>query len=767
MFDSSTDLAASSPPRPLGKDRLALATEEHGRPVPYLAGRRRLGLTWISDAWGVRSTPVRRKVGKEKKTTGYNYHASFAGVLCLGPVQALHAIHVEEDRVWEGPLEAGTDDHADITVEGRGPLRLYWGTATQDPDPTLAASGLDHPAYRGQCYVVFDDWLLGENRSQVPQIEFEITRLPQGSGLSVPAGLNGEVNPVAALEEVLRAPRFGAGITPALIDYPSWNDTAQALADEGFSLSVLLDQPTKLDAFVSQVLEYLDAALVQTATGALALHLLRRSVAPVVLGTADLTEPPDLTAHGWPEVANEIIVRFPNRHRAWQGDSVSFRDLAGYTVSRRPVTRAIECDWITDPAVAWRVAAGKALSEGLPWLDGTLRVRRAAAAALRPGDTAQLTYATQGLEGVLFRVLAVELPGPESGEVRLTVREDTSHLLASDYAVPADGATDATSYEPEPCHDVLVFEVPRGWVGTDKPHLVVLPVRGDSLSNRYTVWWKTGDASFDIAAQNDVFGRRGTLNAPLDANGAEYAEGALDVSLTGPDTDLDALTYAEGADAQRFLVFLGQEVLYGWDPVLVAPGRYTVNVLRGRKGSVKRGHEVGEACWLVQVPVDAALTLIPFSTRWKVSDTTAFKVQTHLLQRELDLADAPEVTHTFTRRGTRPLGPENLTANGDGVAPTYGTGQNVVLSWTLTSEDREEADPTVDVASRAEKAVIELWQGGALQATIQAEEHPPFTLTHAGIVAALGAELTFTVRLYLARGAYRSQDYDEITVTKA
>jgi hypothetical protein len=56
------------------------------------------------------------------------------------------------------------------------------------------------------------------------------------------------------------------------------------------------------------------------------------------------------------------------------------------------------------------------------------------------------------------------------------------------------------------------------------------------------------------------------------------------------------------------------------------------------------------------------------------------------------------------------------------VAPTYATGQDVVLDWTLTN---------------------------------------------AAPVAALGAETDFTVLANLALGGHRSLDYDPVTVWKA
>ncbi len=128
------------------------------------------------------------------------------------------------------------------------------------------------------------------------------------------------------------------------------------------------------------------------------------------------------------------------------------------------------------------------------------------------------------------------------------------------------------------------------------------------------------------------------------------------------------------------------------------------------------------------------------------------------------LGDADRLTHAFTRRAIRPFGPANLTANGDGHCPTWSAGQDVILAWTLTSELRADSDPTVTLASRADAAVLEVWDGGDLKGTVTTTAAGPYTLTNAALVGLLGSEKTFTVRAYLVLGGYRSTDYDSITV---
>jgi hypothetical protein len=124
----------------------------------------------------------------------------------------LDAIHLDDDRLWEGPVNrVPGEDYLDLTIEGRGTLRLYWGTATQEPDPELAASGMSHPAYRHQCYAVFLDWSLG-NRTNVPNVEIQGRRQPELPWLSVAADIGEDVNPVAVLGELWESTRYGLGL---------------------------------------------------------------------------------------------------------------------------------------------------------------------------------------------------------------------------------------------------------------------------------------------------------------------------------------------------------------------------------------------------------------------------------------------------------------------------------------------------------------------------------------------------------------------------
>jgi hypothetical protein len=78
-----------------------------GRPAAYFCGIARLAVTFISEAFGVKSKKIKMRVGKKKEKVGYNF-TSFAAIS--------DATWMDDELVWEGRL-ARSGDYADITIK--------------------------------------------------------------------------------------------------------------------------------------------------------------------------------------------------------------------------------------------------------------------------------------------------------------------------------------------------------------------------------------------------------------------------------------------------------------------------------------------------------------------------------------------------------------------------------------------------------------------------------------------------------------------------
>ena len=198
-----------------------------------------MAVTFISEAFSVKSKKIKMRVGKKKETVGYNYFASFAALIAHGPLDRLDAIWMDDELVWEGPL-ARSGDYADITIETRGNVRLYWGTETQGQDPLMATSGTVHPAYRGEAYLVFDQLFFGRDRTNAPNIEVLVARWPNAPWLPTPNSIEDDVNPVIPLWDLWTNPRYGLGLPESRLDMDALAAVGEQLNAEGIGVSPVI-----------------------------------------------------------------------------------------------------------------------------------------------------------------------------------------------------------------------------------------------------------------------------------------------------------------------------------------------------------------------------------------------------------------------------------------------------------------------------------------------------------------------------------------------
>lgn len=147
----------------------SITTNKAASVVPLLIGEGKTTIRWLSPIYGQRvvNLPSSSGGGKGGKggagNTRKEYHGTIAGAIGEGPAYSLEWIIVGGKKVWWGGLyKPAESDYSDITLTGVGPARLYWGTETQTPDPTLTAYE-DHPGYRGWFYIVLKDCSWGEN----------------------------------------------------------------------------------------------------------------------------------------------------------------------------------------------------------------------------------------------------------------------------------------------------------------------------------------------------------------------------------------------------------------------------------------------------------------------------------------------------------------------------------------------------------------------------------------------------------------------------
>ncbi|OXE37543.1 MAG: hypothetical protein CGW95_01105 [Phenylobacterium zucineum] len=152
-----------------------VTSSAEGTAIRRIWGRARMGgqIIWQTKYREVITTTSQRQGGGGKggggggggtvvTTTTYTYYCSFAIGLCEGPVAQL-------GRIWADGTLLDTTKYT---------IRMYPGSQTQNPDSKIEAvegSGKT-PAYRGLCYLVFEEMDLTKFGNRIPQITVELIK---------------------------------------------------------------------------------------------------------------------------------------------------------------------------------------------------------------------------------------------------------------------------------------------------------------------------------------------------------------------------------------------------------------------------------------------------------------------------------------------------------------------------------------------------------------------------------------------------------------
>lgn len=882
FFSGSSKALPAPAQKPLGLDETRASTNEQARPIPYVAGKTRIGITWICEAFNIRADAVSQSAGKGKSTvTGYNYFASLAALIAWGPLDGIHGIYLNSELVWEGTVTRGAEDYVDLTIDGYGTCRIYWGTGTQDADPELLDSGFDHPPYRYQAYLVFTGLFFGFNQTSAPNVEVVVSRYPVISWMTAAVAVQDDCNAVAVAAEWLQSARFGLGLPDAALATGELDAIAGDLEDEEFGVSPYVTRQINARQLLQQLVEYFDGYLLRTRDGKLSLGLIRTPVSPVSVAAVDLVDEPDLDPDTWKGVSSKTWVKYLNRDQQYKEAALPYRDAGvfGLVGENSPVT--LERPWITRPAQAQQVVAASGRTNATPRTKGRLLVRKSSAAATeQPGAVLELDWDQTGISALLLRIISKSLPQPGAQQVALEVAVDRAYLNDSFYIPDDDVPPTPASIDPEPFVRQTVMELPLALSVDGGITLATLAARPNRYVTRYNTWLRneaqyvnvqprnlsaigagttaaaygstpmvdktaglqvtivTGGAavtaafaagtlvvgvidgsvveyfspfamelvsgttyrflgvrarnlsgirshgsgqpvtfyqaatnqftsSYSALGEHDGLAQRGVVadeNYPASTDLVDDAVGMV-VALDQADTTLESFTLDE-ALAQKFLLWVDQEIISVSTVTLLAAGKYRVHGVRARYDTRRQAHSIGAEVWLIE---RVKLQQLHDDQVFYFPGQPNFKLQPRSIGAWLDLADATPLDFAITNRAQKPLAPLNLAHASDGSNPHYTTGQDLVLTWNNSAAQRGGfwslwgRPVTVDLPyTRLEFYTT----GGVLKQAVEtaagAETH---TYTNAALLAAFGTEQDVVVRAYGRHSdLLQSLAYDELTI---
>ena len=728
MGSGSTTPAKRDEKHTLGLKPERTNNAETGKVLPWFAGQGRFGLTWLGPAYnqtteGVTGEDSGGKGSNGDEVTAYDYYADCAGVVCLGLVDKLREIWMDQERVWRGTLERDSvhPNFASIDIEGRGTMHIYWGTETQTAHTTLAANG--HPAYRGQCYVFFEQLYFGRDKTNAPDVELVLERSPLNyTGAVAISGVKRRVydaSLIHSLVELLSHPRAGFGFTSVDFDLPQLAAVGASLLAEGIAASPSYDDQETAQTVVETFCEYIGGYPSFRDGNKLRILLEREpdvaATAYPLIGEFDLTKTPRYSTESMRETVNKVVVKFMDWTRYFEPDSETWVDVGNYAVTGRWAPQTLDRPWITVRAIAVKVARRHARLSSVPLISAELTVRRdlvddelgRRADELKPGGFIRFTYANYN-ETLLMRIKKVVVASDRSQSVKLWVESDLYQDAVLGYtADDPPGPDDDLGVDPGGALNWQIVELPAALVADDAgaqnitvPWFGVFAARSSALDTRLAVYASDDGAAYKrvVLQKSGLWAVFGTLDAALTLTPSVDTAADLLIRIPAGQADFRPKSATPGDNAALwrgdYLLYVGGEwIAYreAYASVDALTGDRLVNlhgIVRHRFGAVIAEHAAGAGCWMIRRADLKAYTNKAFRLSSEPLDNDVwFKVTTGTKTTWYPVGDVAAVSLNIKGVTPMPVPPVNMRFNASSIhTVAQGATAGAGFTWDTTTD---------------------------------------------------------------------------------
>ena len=120
--------------------------------------------------------------GSEQDQTTYTYQTTLAIGICEGEVTGIRRIWADEVLIYD--FTSASILPAVASLKSSGSVNIFKGSESQLPSGAIEAEkGVGNvPAFRGMCYVVFNDFQLEEYGNRIPNFRFEVSDNTETTG---------------------------------------------------------------------------------------------------------------------------------------------------------------------------------------------------------------------------------------------------------------------------------------------------------------------------------------------------------------------------------------------------------------------------------------------------------------------------------------------------------------------------------------------------------------------------------------------------------
>lgn len=484
----------------------------------------------------------------------------------------------------------------------------------------------------------------------------------------------GDMNPAHIIRECLTDTEWGMGYPESDIDDASFTNAANALYGEGMGISILWEQSTDIESFVTDILRHIDGSIyTDRNTGKFVLKLIRADYdvdTILELDESNVTRIENFTRQTMAELVNEVVVKYWHP-REGQTKTGIIQDIALVQAMGMVSSTTVDYPGFTNADIAYRVAQRDLKTLSVPHLSCEVYTNRIAS-GLNIGDVFKLSWKPLDIESLVMRIASISMGGPTGHEIRLECVQDVFSLPDMQLMGEAE-----TAWEPPPSKPVK----PVAQLEIEVPYIVLVQqTNQDQVDSRLTELPELGYIGAAGVRPNYL-----SINARLYTNSGDgYTErGLVDfcpsatlVSDIGYTDTIIALDTAVDIDLVKLGSFaqIDNEIV-----VIEAISETSVTVRRGIFDTTPAKHlaDARLYCWDTYSKSD--------KIEYVSGEVVSAKLCTVMGSGILPLSTAWTTSVTLNKRAIRPYPPGNLKVN----AVSYPNGPlEGILSISWNHRDR-------------------------------------------------------------------------------
>lgn len=707
---------------------------KEGDPVSWFLGTVRLrspNSLWYGDYTPV---PIKKKqktgmFSSKQVTVGYKYHIGLDLCWALGGNNPITLRRLWSDKYvfWSGAINTAQT----LTISGKanlfggieqrgglaGKIDYYPGRFNETRNAYLAAKAdPDVPAYVGQCRTVFHGNVVAGLPTKDPEnfgitlasgfyfgtttnintISAEMSRYSTNISPTYSIMPNGlDVNPMELLYAGFTE-KFGMpGVSTDDIDMPSWLACAIQLYNEGFGMSLLVQQSITGKDLSEEVLRIADGILYQdTDSGKIVARLIRNDYVVADLPVLDESIVRELVSFSkttWEQTYNQCRVTFKDRSNDYADRAATAQDFANINFQNRIKNTDISVPGCFLNDEANKLAARQLSLLSVPLFQIEIRCNRKAS-NLKPGDVFVFEYAPYGITSMVMRVQKIDKGTLKDGIVTINAVQDRFATALAVFAPPTGSGWTPINTDAAVITTRRVEEAPY-WFGQ---FANVPPVSGNGLIMTLAEPPSGSSVFFDADITTNA---DSTWTNPLRAleEAPYYGSGLLVSSYADTvarDTGIDAAGFTlelvsrpsaivDSAGtfnpAGPMLLLVDNEYMAAADVVDNGNGTYTfTGIRRALLDSDFESHVLGARVYFIQQADDLLEGYVDNAATFRV------RLLDNTPSSTLDPAAAPTDVLAMTRRMDRPAPPDYVQLNSSRTPATYyggAAGTALPVSW--------------------------------------------------------------------------------------